>query len=65
MRYTRLPAHVYEITTADKTTINSGTADQNPMTLCQLKSLALDGSPRLNQVTFRRDFRFQLRGHHR
>ena len=37
---------------AESTTMKRGIADQNPMTLCQLKSRALPGNPRRNQVTF-------------
>ena len=43
--------------------MKSGTADQKPITLCQLKSRAFDGRPRRNQVTFRSALRFQFLGH--
>src|SRR5262245_3677069 len=61
--YARLPAHVYEITTPDSTTMKRGTKHQRPITLCQLKSRALLDSPRLNHVTFLSWGRVHFRGH--
>jgi hypothetical protein len=45
--------------------MKSGTADQNPMTLCQLKSRALPRSLLPNSVTLRTCCRVHLRGNHR
>jgi hypothetical protein len=64
-RYTRSLAHGYEITAAEATTTASGSADQTPITLCQLKSRALPVSPRRNQVTLRSCTRVHRRGSHR
>jgi hypothetical protein len=41
----------------------SGTADQKPMVLCQLKSRARPCWPLVNQVTARREARDHARGH--
>ena len=54
-----------EIGIAVSTTMKSGTADQNPMTLCQLKSRTLPRSLRPNSVTLRTCCRVHLRGNHR
>ena len=50
---------------AESTTMKSGATDQKPMTLCQLKSRALPGNPRLNQRMFLNCAHVQVRGHHR
>src|SRR5262245_14456343 len=49
----RLFDHGYEITVAEYTMTASGTADQKPIVLCQLKSRALPRTLPRNHVTFR------------
>ena len=45
--------------------MKSGTTDQKPMTLCQLKSRAFEGRRRLNHSTLRNCTQFHLRGNQR
>ena len=48
-----------------KTTMASGTADQKPMTLCQLKSRAFARRPPLNHAMFRICRHVQIFGIHK
>lgn len=51
------------MTTPESTTTKSGTNDQKPIVLCQLKSRALPDSPRRNQSPLRSCARVSFRGH--
>ena len=64
-RWTRSAAHWYEMAAPLATMTASGTADQKPITLCQLKSRARPPRPRRNHSACRHAARLRVDGHHR